>query len=110
MNRTDVGEVTALRIFDIGQQRTCGGDRHSQSTTAKAIEIPGLKLSLQSFAGAHCFEAPVGLPPEGAGPFSLSEKARFRHEDLCRSEACDLGFESDCVVDLRYQKSSAADI
>ena len=68
MNRTNVGQIIPLGIFDIAEQCTCSGDGDRESATAKTVEVSGLELSLQILSGAGLIEAPVWLTTQGTVP------------------------------------------
>ena len=95
-----MGQVAALGVFDVAEQCACSGDGDRESAAAKAVEVPGLELSLQVFFGAGLIEAPLGLTTQGTVPWFICQVTRLGYQNFCGGQPRDLGFERDVVCDL----------
>ena len=95
-----MGQVATLGVFDVGEQCACSGDSGRESTAAKAVEVPGLELSLQIFSGTGLIEAPVRLATQGTMKWLVCEMARLGDQNLRRGQPRDFGLERHVVGNL----------
>ena len=100
MNRTNMGQVTPLGVFDVVEQCARSGDGYCRVATTKAIQISRLKLSLQVLTRTDFIKTPVGLSAKRARPGFVRQMAGFRHKDLGRCKTCHLCLKGDLILDL----------
>ena len=110
MNRTNMGQVTPLGVFDVVKQCAGSGDGYCRATTTKAIQISRLKLSLQVLTRTGFIETPVGLSAERARPCFIYKMTGFGHKDFRGRKTGHFRFKRNPIVDLRDQETAATDV